>query len=134
MIDFLEIEGYLQLDMASQNLNLTPEAQQILFRGKELKMPVRKEEEEKETTEIKGLSIGDAELYEALREKRMELARDSGVPPFVIFSNATLLDMVKIKPTKMSQFRKVSGVGELKANWYGKEFLRVIKENIPIPF
>ena len=64
----------------------------------------------------------------------MELAKQAGVPPFVIFSNATLLDMVKKKPTKMSQFRKVSGVGELKANWYGKEFIRVIKENMPIPF
>ena len=134
MIDFLEIEGYLQLDMANQTLNLTTDAQQILFRGREVKMPVRKAEEEKEAVETRGLSIADAELYEALREKRMELARDSGVPPFVIFSNATLLDMVKKKPTKMSQFRKVSGVGELKANWYGKEFIRVIKDNMPIPF
>ena len=133
MIDFLELEGYLQLEMEHQTLSLTPDAQQILFRGKEIQMPVRKEEENTSIT-VERLSIADGELFEALREKRAELAREAGVPAYVIFSNATLMDMAKKKPTKMSQFRKVSGVGELKANWYGKEFLRVIKENMPIPF
>ena len=132
MIDFLEMEGCMQLEMEHQTLSLTPQANEILFRGRQIQMPVRKEEEQI-TSGNQDLSIEDAQLYEALREKRMELAKEAGVPPFVIFSNATLMDMAKKKPTKMSQFRKVSGVGELKANWYGKEFIRVIKENLPIP-
>lgn len=133
MIDFLELEGYLQMEMEHQTLALTQDAQQILFRGRQIQMPVRKEEE-KVSIAVERLSIADTELFEALREKRAELAREAGVPAYVIFSNATLMDMAKKKPTKMSQFRKVSGVGELKANWYGKEFIRVIKENTPIPF
>ena len=133
MIDFLELEGYLQMDMEHQTLSLQPPAQEVLFRGKEILMPVRKEElvRENNGSQLEG---EDAVLFEALREVRMELAREAGVPPFVIFSNATLMDMVKKKPTTMSQFRKVSGVGELKAQWYGKAFLKVLKKNAPTPF
>ena len=51
----------------------------------------------------------------------------AGVAPFVVFSNATLQDMVRRQPGTMAEFRRVSGVGELKASWYGAAFLAVIK-------
>ena len=68
----------------------------------------------------------DADLFEALRSLRGELAREAQMPAFMVFSNATLTDMAKKKPRTMSEFRKVSGVGEIKANWYGKQFLERI--------
>ena len=48
------------------------------------------------------------------------------MPAYVIFSNATLSDMAKKCPKNMTEFRRVSGVGELKAAWYGKTFLERI--------
>ena len=59
---------------------------------------------------------------------RASLAQKGKIPAYVVFSNATLLDMVKKKPKNMTQFRSVSGVGELKANWYGKAFLAEISK------
>ena len=70
----------------------------------------------------------DADLFDVLKELRMKLARESAVPAFVIFSNATLTDMARKKPRTMSQFKKVSGVGEIKAAWYGEAFLERIRE------
>ena len=52
------------------------------------------------------------------------------MPPFVIFSNATLMDMAKKKPINITAFKKVSGVGELKATWYGKPFVERIRKFI----
>ena len=46
----------------------------------------------------------------------------------MIFSNATLMDMAKKHPTNMTAFKRVSGVGEMKASWYGKEFLKILKK------
>ena len=45
----------------------------------------------------------------------------------MVFSNATLADMAKKKPATMSEFKKVSGVGEIKAAWYGTAFLKCIQ-------
>ena len=46
----------------------------------------------------------------------------------MVFSNATLEDMAKQKPKNLSEFKRVSGVGELKAQWYGKQFLERIRQ------
>ena len=69
-------------------------------------------------------------LQEGDLDSLKELAKENGIPPFVIFSNATLADMAKKKPVNLSAFKKVSGVGELKAAWYGKAFVEKIKEYI----
>ena len=65
---------------------------------------------------------------DVLKELRMTLAKEAGIPAYVVFSNATLADMARKKPKNMTEFKKVSGVGELKAAWYGKAFLQKIKE------
>ena len=90
-------------------------------------MLVRKEPEAEKRVASR-LTGEVSDLYEALRELRAELAAEHKIPAYVIFSNATLSDMAKKKPKNMTEFRKVSGVGELKANWYGKQFLARIKE------
>ena len=83
------------------------------------------------TTEKAGrqtLAGEQAELFEKLKELRARLAREAGIPAYVVFSNATLTDMAKKRPKTMSEFKRVSGVGELKASWYGKDFLKCIKD------
>lgn len=129
MIDHLEGEGYLLTDQEFQTLELTALSGKILYQGKTVQMLVEREKEEPQTTlEIRNLSSDEAELYDVLRELRATLAKEAGVPAYVVFSNATLADMARKKPATMSSFRKVSGVGEIKAAWYGTAFLKEIKK------
>ena len=126
MIDHLEYEGYLRQG-EHQILELTEKAGDVLYRSKKVAMLVRKEPEAEKQVASK-LSGVTSDLYEALRELRAELAAEHNIPSYVIFSNATLSDMAKKMPKNMTEFRKVSGVGEIKANWYGKQFIQRIKE------
>ena len=73
---------------------------------------------------------GQAQLWEALRACRKQLADEQGVPPYVIFHDATLMEMMEYKPTEEEQLLKVSGVGESKLEKYGKMFLKVIREHV----
>ena len=129
MIDHLEGEGYLLTDSEFQTLSLTASAGQILYHGKTVTMLVEREKEEPQAVaEVKKLSSNDAELFDILRELRGVLAKEAGIPAYVVFSNATLADMAKKNPLTMSAFRKVSGVGEIKAAWYGTAFLIQIQK------
>ena len=74
------------------------------------------------------LDLKDSDLFDVLKELRSILAKEANIPAYVVFSNATLTDMAKKKPKTMSEFRKVSGVGEIKAAWYGTAFLNCIKQ------
>ncbi len=69
--------------------------------------------------------VGDL-LFDALRAKRRELAADAGVPPYVIFHDATLRDMARIRPKSLRDMALVSGVGERKLEAYGTAFVAVI--------
>ena len=130
MIDHLEGEGYLvqEPDPEFPTLMLSQTAGQVLYHGKKVIMKVEVEPEEITvvTSSIK-LSGGDTELFDVLKELRMKLAKEAGVPAYVVFSNATLTDMAKKRPKNMSQFKKVSGVGEIKAAWYAEPFLKCIR-------
>ena len=68
----------------------------------------------------------DQHLWEALRARRLELARSQGVPPYVVFHDATLAAMVERRPQTLAELARISGVGERKLAAYGEDFLRVI--------
>ncbi len=128
MIDHLEAEGYLESEHEFQTIQLTAQAVQVLYHGKAVEMKIEKEPEEQQVqTAAVSLPGEAADLFDALKQLRGKLAREAGVPAYVVFSNATLMDMAKKRPRTMSQFRKVSGVGELKAAWYGTAFLKRIE-------
>ena len=131
LIDHLEAEGYLT-EGEKGSLSLTAQARDVLYRGRQVSRLVKKEPVLKESPAKaeKKLVGEEADLYEILKEVRSNLAKESGVPPFVVFSNATLTDMAKKKPINLTAFKKVSGVGELKANWYGKAFVERIRKFI----
>ena len=59
---------------------------------------------------------------------RLELSKIEGVKPFMIFSDATLLDMVAKEPLTLGDMANVKGVGDMKLRKYGNEFLKVIAE------
>ncbi|MBB4304139.1 ATP-dependent DNA helicase RecQ [Rhodobium orientis] len=68
----------------------------------------------------------DQALFQALREKRLELARAQGVPPYVIFHDRTLIELAAARPATRAEMAGVPGVGEAKLERYGEAFLEVI--------
>jgi ATP-dependent DNA helicase RecQ len=72
------------------------------------------------------LPDADKSLFQALREKRTELARAQNVPPYVIFHDKTLIELAAARPGSRAQMAKVPGVGEAKLDRYGPAFLAVI--------
>ena len=69
----------------------------------------------------------EAVLWDALREARARLAKEQGVPAYVIFHDATLLAMLRERPQSMSGLAGISGVGERKLSRYGEAFLDVLR-------
>lgn len=69
-------------------------------------------------------------LFEALRALRRRIADEEDKPPFMIFSDATLYDMVRVKPRTMDDLLTVSGVGQYKLTHYGRAFLEAIQSEI----
>jgi ATP-dependent DNA helicase RecQ len=68
----------------------------------------------------------EREQWEALRALRRKLAEEHGVPPYVIFPDSTLLEMLRSKPDTLSDMAQVSGVGARKLERYGQAFLEVL--------
>ena len=71
----------------------------------------------------------DRDLFQALRQKRMEMARAQNVPPYVIFHDKTLIELAAARPSSRAQMADVPGVGEAKLDRYGPAFLAVIAEH-----
>ncbi len=121
--------GYINIDMERHGaLRLTEECRPIL-RG-EQKLDLRKQtQEEKITKESKQKTTvrpQDQLLWDALRSLRLKLAEESGVPPYVIFHDTTLQEMVRKRPSSTDGMLRISGVGEQKLQRYGQQFLSEI--------
>ncbi len=123
--------GYLVQDIAAYSvLRLTPEAAAVL-RGEESVMLARPRLREaparrKAAGAAGQLSAADLALFEDLRALRKRLAAEAGVPPYVIFGDATLLEMSRLRPGNASDLLDVNGVGEVKLQRYGEAFLDAI--------
>jgi ATP-dependent DNA helicase RecQ len=74
------------------------------------------------------LEPDDEALWQRLRARRLELAREQGVPPYVIFHDATLMDMVRRRPRNLAELGQIPGVGRSKLERYGETFLKVVTE------
>lgn len=72
---------------------------------------------------------GDEALFQKLRALRLDIARELGKPPYIVFSDKTLRDMVRVKPITDDQFLAVNGVGESKLKQYGERFMDAIRED-----
>jgi ATP-dependent DNA helicase RecQ len=122
---------YLRQDADNFNvLKLTPEAMAII-RG-EQKLALKKYDvpestrNERPDSKASDLPKTHQELFEKLRILRKNIADKDNVPPYVIFHDATLRDMVARLPKTRKEFLNVLGVGESKANKYGKLFIEEV--------
>lgn len=131
MLEHLETKGYLHTDLVHGAVRVTAQAGEVLFHGQPVQMltrkPLRKDSMSAEAGGARH-AAPDSALFTALKDLRYRLAKQDGVPAFIIFSNATLTDMAVKMPKNMAEFLTVSGVGEAKAKRYGKAFLLEIEK------
>lgn len=135
-IDWLVSAEYLRIDGGEYPvLRLAPSANEVLFRGKTVRMPMKIqssaeqiERPKRRRKDANAPIVADEGLFGVLRELRTTLAQEAGVPSYVIFSNATLTEMANKAPRSMLEFLQISGVGEVKASRYGAAFLGAIEE------
>jgi len=131
--------GYLVQDIGNYSvLKLTGRARPLL-RGDEqltlarprVRQPARARTPAKKARGLSEapLEAGDARLFEKLRALRKRLADEQNVPPYVVFSDATLVEMCRSKPRGEPGMMEVSGVGEVKLARYGQTFLAAIAEH-----
>jgi ATP-dependent DNA helicase RecQ len=69
------------------------------------------------------------ELWESLRALRLEISREQGVPPYAVFSDRTLLEMVRYRPRAVEDLQGISGVGRMKLGAYGERFVEILQRH-----
>src|SRR5262249_29672609 len=97
-----------------------------------LMQPVRRkkgEKAQKSTTDTASWEGVDEELFEVLRGPRRQLAEERQVPPYIIFSDATLRELARVRPSTLEKMRLVYGIGDAKLRDFGERFLRAIHEH-----
>lgn len=124
-IDFLAEKEYISADNETEVLKLLPKSRDVLF-GRERLVMKKVENSEKVVKTHRPEVPVDSELLDALKALRKSIASKKSVPAYVIFSDATLIDMCKKCPETPDEMLEVSGVGRTKLEKFGKEFLEVI--------
>jgi ATP-dependent DNA helicase RecQ len=128
----LVARGYLRVDMDRFGALRLEEQCRPLLRGEET-IQLRRDlpkKAGKQTTKTSLPADINVALWEALRERRRELAEDQGVPPYVIFHDRTLQEMCVALPQNLAQFGRLTGVGERKLDKYGADFIQVIENHL----
>ena len=128
--------GFLESDItAFCGLKLTEAARPVLKNESEVWLR-RDVEVAKKTSKAQRSSnakaaydgLGDDPLWLALKAKRLELAREQGVPPYVIFHDSTLLEILNNRPQSLLELSCITGVGRAKLDRYGDDFLQVLED------
>lgn len=129
--------GYIEVAHDERNvIKLTPASKRILFEKDQVqlvKMATLKERQKKEKAKARPITKRQRkrdELFEVLRQLRRKLAQEKGVPPYIIFSDASLEEMAAMKPGNDQEMRAINGVGERKLHLYGSIFIDAISQFI----
>lgn len=123
----VDISGYGGLQITASGRTFLKQKEEIQLRkyvGK--KAGATKEKKAKKVFELSGEVEDD--LFAQLRAKRLEIAKEQKVPPYVVFHDKTLVEMVKTRPQTLEGLGKLSGVGEAKMKKYGEIFLELVRE------
>ena len=134
LIEQLVLEGYLRvgdyqvLKLGDISGLKNPEASVFVKITDEDKQPEKTAKTKKKAKSVETLTSSGYKLFERLKKLRLEIAREESMPPYIIFSDKTLIDMAAKMPSSKSEMLDVSGVGENKFAKYGERFLEVIEE------
>ncbi|MGM1054490.1 MAG: DNA helicase RecQ [Bacteroidota bacterium] len=120
--------GYIEIAFHKHNhLQLTLHAKEVLFEGGKVQLAkIPDEKELREQEEEKAVKSKDNSLFEKLRQLRLKLSRDEGIPAYLIFNDATLKEMEKERPMTDEAFIAINGVGRKKMQDYGYQFIKEI--------
>lgn len=139
VLNHLMMNGYLAVTADEYAVVKLTEKSRLILGGEEtvtMKMAKEQERAPKEAKEKKrrgkaagavALTEDGEKLFEKLRELRTEIAREEKVPPYIVFSDRTLLSMCAVKPRTKAQMLGVTGVGEFKFEKYGERFLDCVR-------
>ena len=134
LIEQLVLEGYLHvgdyqvLKLGDISGLKNPEASVSIKITDEDKQPEKAAKTKKKAKSVETLTSSGYKLFERLKKLRLEIAREESMPPYIIFSDKTLIDMAAKMPASKPEMLDVSGVGENKFAKYGERFLEVIEE------
>ena len=128
--------GLLEADAEGfGTLRLSKASREVLVGNRSVRLredatPARASRRRRDSQLVTGGSLGveayEQPLWDELRKLRTQLAKQHGVPPYVIFHDATLLAMLRALPSNETELASISGVGEAKLKRYGRDFLAVI--------
>jgi len=131
-------QGYLSINMEKFGaLELTEQSRPLLkgeitLMARKYSKPATVSRKEKSSRIKAELRSMDATLFESLRVLRTQLADEQGVPSYVIFSDASLIEMSRQRPQTDDTFRYINGVGDMKLQRYGQQFMAEISKH-PLP-
>lgn len=131
-------QGLLEIAYDDHNkIKLTEASNFVLYKGQEVQLvqaeiAQKRQEEDKMKAETTSRRASERQrvrddLFEHLRELRLDIARQKGVPPYIVFGDATLEEMAAERPATMEDMAKISGMGEIKLRDYGQQFINAIR-------
>jgi ATP-dependent DNA helicase RecQ len=125
----------LSVDPEFGSLRLTANSNSVLRGNASIEMrrdpprPAQRKPRAKKGTVVARQIDRASPLFDALRSLRRSLAKDAGVPPYVIFHDSTLIEMADRHPTTREEFGTISGVGAVKLERYADRFLDVLRQH-----
>ena len=126
-------QGFLRIAFQRYNaLELTDASQSVLFEGQKVKLTLPTVSSNRMTKRGKDFKTIGSGLFEHLRKLRLRIAEKEGIPAYLVFNDATLRDMERLKPKNRAEMLEVSGVGAHKMSKYGQQFLKVVADHTPI--
>lgn len=130
LIGVLVADGYIKVSGLNYPiLKLNEKSKDVLFSKKKVYIRDLKEENTKEKIDKFNLNMPyDRDLFNNLKKLRLDISRKRNIPPFIVFSDASLIDMARLKPKNKKDFLKIKGVGDKKLKQYGEIFIEEIKE------
>jgi len=138
MLQMLHL-GYYEIDYKDDShLKLTPQGKDVLYGRKKAEMAIIQHEDfsvkgrKQRLSELRTIddtkNPEDKNLFETLRQLRQRVAQKKRVPPYVVFSDKSLHAMASQKPTTLTAFGNITGVGTFKRDTYGTSFIKAIRE------
>ncbi|MBB2972754.1 DNA helicase RecQ [Mesorhizobium sp. RMAD-H1] len=124
----VDFAGHGGLSISQTGRRFLREKQTLMLRVPPKSKPTR-DRASRSQAATQSLPERDQALFQALREKRLQIARTQNVPPYVIFHDRTLMELAAARPASRSEMAHVPGIGETKLDRYGPAFLTVIAEH-----
>ncbi|MDD2749078.1 MAG: DNA helicase RecQ [Acidithiobacillus sp.] len=123
----LLLRGLVEVDSEGHGgLRLSPLSRPILRGEQTLTLRQHENTQSRKKEKVQEIPASDKALWEDLRQHRRALAQTQGVPPYVIFHDATLMEMLRLRPRTLDSLATVPGVGERKLAAYGESFLAIL--------